>query len=127
MNDELNIQAEAIVGCALALLNENNGSLSFKQREVVKTILANAEQLIHLYAAFQSVPPEKVSASLRHELGNPLTPILGYSDLLAMGAIGLLSDIQRGYVQLICDSTEQLRALIEQRVAEARRCAALAS
>ncbi len=121
MHDELNTQTKLIVDCALALLNEHStGSLTLKQREVVRTILANAERLIHLYAEFQSVPMAQVSSEMRHELGNPLTPILGYSDLLSMGAIGSLSDIQRGYVQQICDVTKRLRAMIDSKVKEAR-------
>lgn len=124
--DTLNATAEYIVDSTLALLNEHNGQLSAKQAEVVRVILANAEHLVHLYAAFQSVPLHSVTREMRHELGNPLTPILGYSDLLAIGALGLLNDIQLGYVRRICECTEKLRGMIDTRVAEARRTAALA-
>lgn len=125
--DPLNTTGEQIVDSTLALLNEHNGTLEPKQREVILVILANAEHLLHCYAEFQSVPLHLVTREMRHELGNPLTPIVGYSDLLAAGMMGQLNDIQLGYVRRICDATDQLRALIEARVAEARRGVACAS
>ena len=127
MDHMLHTHATTIIESAQALLGQGDGELSDKQREIMKKIVANAEQFIHIYAEYQALPFETFASSsaMRHEFGTPLTPITGYSELLLMGALGTLNDKQMQHVRRICDTTNQLRLAIEMIVSEARRHSAL--
>ena len=122
MDRMLHQHAHIIIDGAQALLNLTDGPLTEKQTRIVKTIIANAERFVHIYAEFQSVPFEVFAAnkSMRHEMGTPLTPINGYAELLMMGALGALNTAQQHHVQRICESTNQLRLAVEMIVNEAR-------
>lgn len=124
MNADLYKHTIIIMDAAQALLNETEGPLNDKQRDITKTIIANAEKFLHICIDFQEIQLVDFSPEMRHELGNPLTPIRGYSDLLSMGVLGSLNLIQQARVQAICDSTEAVREMIEQMVEEARLLAA---
>lgn len=52
-------------------------------------------------------------ATVSHELRTPLTSIIGYSEMLAAGIAGALSDDQADFVQTIRDKGEQLLDLIK--------------
>lgn len=52
-------------------------------------------------------------ANISHELRTPLTHIKGYLELLVTGALGPLTDDQRGALQVGQKSTGQLEALID--------------
>jgi two-component system sensor histidine kinase BarA len=52
-------------------------------------------------------------ATVSHELRTPLTSIIGYSEMLAEGIVGDLTDEQREFVQTIRDKGEQLLSLIK--------------
>jgi two-component system sensor histidine kinase BarA len=52
-------------------------------------------------------------ATVSHELRTPLTSIIGYSEMLAEGLAGELSDEQREFVQTIREKGEQLLQLIK--------------
>lgn len=123
MNNILHHHTTLIIDSAHNLLNDPTGKLNDKQITFVKKILANAEQFIHLYAQFESAPIELVTADMRHDLGNPLTPINGYSELLLMEVIGSLSARQQIYAQTIFDSTYALRDEVEAIVDKARQFA----
>jgi signal transduction histidine kinase len=47
-----------------------------------------------------------------HELKNPLTSIRGYSDFLAGGAVGGLSDIQRNFINTIRSNADRMTTLV---------------
>jgi signal transduction histidine kinase len=117
MQDELYHNTEAIIEAAQALLQ---GDLSARQAEFIRIILANAEKFIHLAAEFLSVPLEEVSADLRHELGNPLTPIFGYSELLLTRLLDGMDDAQVAQVYVISRCTSELRRIVDQLVIKAR-------
>lgn len=123
MNDILHHHTTRIIESAQNLLTDQDGRLNDKQINFVKKILANAEQFIHLYAEFESAPIEHITADMRHDLGNPLTPINGYSELLLMEVIGSLTARQQTYAQTIFDSTYALRDEIEALVEQAREFA----
>ncbi|GAB4315525.1 MAG: hypothetical protein Kow00117_07520 [Phototrophicales bacterium] len=111
---------DIIIESAQALLHS---TLTEKQTQFVKTIIANAERFIHIATEFESLPLEKVSADLRHELGNPLTPIYGYAELLKVGMMGDVDSEQQAHVIRILDSTAALRVLVDHLVAKAREAA----
>ncbi len=52
-------------------------------------------------------------ATVSHELRTPLTSIIGYSEMLAEGIAGDMTDEQRDFVQTIRDKGEQLLQLIK--------------
>lgn len=127
MNNPLYHHTGMIIDCAQDLLGNSAPPLNDKQAAFVKKILANAELFIHLYAEFSTAPIEHITAEMRHELGNPLTPINGYSELLLMGVIGTLTDKQQAHLQTIFDSTQALCDAVEDIVSTAREHAALAA
>lgn len=124
MQEELYAESEKIIAHAQALLNEVDGPLDDKQRDFIRIILANTEKFIHLAAAFLSVPLAQVSQDMRHDLGNPLTPIHGYSELLRMRMMATMTPAQQSHVQAIHDSTANIRHLVDQLVQAAREAAA---
>ncbi len=127
MSDVLNHHATVIIDSALVLQNQHHGELTEKQQKAIKTIIGNAEKFVHLYAEFQMLALGDVPSTLRHELGNQLTPIRGYSDLLTMGVIGTLNTAQLSHVEAIYDSTNALREEVDNIVAQARQMSNLKS
>jgi len=120
MDTELRQLTDMVIENATALLNERDGELTDKQIKAVKTIIANAEQFLLLCIEFHAVPLEQISSHMRHELGNPLTPIRGYSDLLNSGLMGMLNALQQESVQIIFKATDALKNRVEEIVVEAR-------
>lgn len=120
MSQKLEDYATTIIACAELLLRQQDGSLNDKQLRTIKTIIASAEQFIHIYAACQAMSISDFVANMRHEVGNPLTPIRGYSELLLMGALGGLNDTQLESVKEIADTTVQLQSGVEAMVRGAR-------
>jgi len=51
-------------------------------------------------------------STVSHELRTPMTSIKGYTDLLASGKVGDLSDIQRKFVGIIKNNADRLSALV---------------
>lgn len=118
--DTLGHYINIIIESAQTLLHS---SLNEKQTQFVKTIIANAERFIHIATEFESLPMERISADLRHELGNPLTPIYGYAELLKIGMMGNVDEEQQAHIIRILDSTSALRVLVDHLVAKAREAA----
>lgn len=48
-----------------------------------------------------------------HELKNPMTSIKGYSELMAAGAVGPLTEGQSGFLQTIRTNVERMRTIVE--------------
>lgn len=120
MDNELENLAEMVIMCAHLLLGEYDGRLSAKQSEAIKAILASSERFIHLYAECANAPFEELAMKVRHDIGNELTPMRGYSELLVMGVIGSLNEKQKTYVRQIVDSTDHIRIRVEALVRQAR-------
>jgi signal transduction histidine kinase len=55
----------------------------------------------------------EVVASISQELRQPMTSIVGYSDLLLGESVGILGALQRKFVETIKASTERIRGLID--------------
>lgn len=117
MNDTLTYFTDQIIDAALALQHQG---LNEKQEGFVKIIISNAEKFIHLAAQFQAVPLGEITADMRHDLGNPLTPIGGYGELLTMGLMGILTPEQQLHAQTIVDSTKALKEHVDDLVQQAR-------
>lgn len=123
MDTELRILTNQVIANANALLSQRDGVLTEKQLKAVHIIIANAEKFLLLCIEFHEVDLEAITSTMRHELGNPLTPIRGYSDLLGTGMMGDLNSNQQDSVQIIFKSTDALRARVEEIVEEARQYA----
>lgn len=123
MDTELRILTDQVITNANALLNERDGTLTEKQLKAVRIIIANAEQFLLLCIEFHAIDLPSITSTMRHELGNPLTPIRGYSDLLGAGMMGELNPVQQHSVQIIFESTDALKVRVEEIVAEARQYA----
>lgn len=116
-DDQLMEITHAIIEHAMALLNSE---IAEKQRNAIRVIIANAEKFYMTYTEFSAVPLAEVTANMRHELGNPLTPIYGYSELLGMDVLGSMNDDQMNHVRGIHELTQQLRNMVDNLVAQAR-------
>jgi len=126
MNDTLVEHTNTIIDHALVLLNGEKGELNEKQYGFIKTIIANAEKFIHLAAEFEAASLDMITSDMRHNLGNPLTPMIGYSELLIMGLMGGLNNDQFAHAQAIWESTSSLKDDVDEAVARARQYAMVA-
>jgi signal transduction histidine kinase len=124
MDDKLRKHATIIIENAQLLLSARLGALTSYQEEFLRHILANAEKFIHLYAAFHDATAVEISLSMRHDLGNPLTPIRGYTDLLQRPMAGTLNPRQQVSIQQIAYSSEALRLGILEAVHTAKQATA---
>ncbi len=52
-------------------------------------------------------------STVSHELRTPMTSIKGYADLLLMGAAGMLSEDQRGFMSIIKNNADRLTMLVD--------------
>jgi signal transduction histidine kinase len=120
-DDQLINITHLIIEHAMALLNSD---IAEKQRSAIKVIIANVEKFYMTYTEFSAVPLAEVTANMRHELGNPLTPIYGYSELLGMDVLGSMNDDQMKHVRGIYELTQQLRSMVDDLVTRAREQAA---
>lgn len=64
-------------------------------------------------AATKSTEQAEVIASISQELRQPLSSIVGYTDLLLGESVGILGALQRKFVDRIKSSTERIRSLTD--------------
>jgi signal transduction histidine kinase len=64
-------------------------------------------------AAARSSEQAEVIASISQELRQPMSSIIGYTDLLLGESVGILGALQRKFVERIKASTERINSLIE--------------
>lgn len=65
------------------------------------------------HAATKSTEQAEVIASISQELRQPLSSIVGYTDLLLGESVGILGALQRKFVDRIKASTERIRSLTD--------------
>ena len=121
MEDKLRKHATIIIENAQLLLSAHFGALTSYQEEFLRHILANAEKFIHLYATFHNATPVEITSAMRHDLGNPLTPIRGYTELIQRPMAGTLNSRQQISIQQIAYSSEALRLAILEAVLTAKQ------
>ncbi len=68
-----------------------------------------------LYAEVQAANTAKSEfvSFVAHELKNPMTSIKGYSELLASGAVGPITDMQSNFLTTIRSNTERMKTIVE--------------
>lgn len=103
--------------------------LNDKQRDLLHIIRRNTQTMHAVYQAWSGqASPETVdidaenlndAAYLRHTLGNMLTPIRGYAQVLQQGTAGTLTLQQDACMQAICTVADTMRGqLIEMKTAQ---------
>ncbi|MBI3161229.1 MAG: hypothetical protein HYZ23_01905 [Chloroflexi bacterium] len=75
-----------------------------------------ARELEHGQANTKSVEQAEVVAAIAQELRQPLSSIVGYTDLLLGESVGILGAMQRKFVERVKTSTERLRSLTDDMV-----------
>jgi signal transduction histidine kinase len=65
------------------------------------------------HAATKSTEQAEVIASISQELRQPMSSIIGYTDLLLGESVGILGALQRKFVERIKSSTERIGSLID--------------
>lgn len=109
MNAQFYNHLNNILNNAQALLNEE--SLNERQVNFLTMILRNAQTLRETSRQYEGVT--LLTCEQRHKLGNPLTPILGYAELLTSGTLGMLTLVQESHVIQICTSAQALRSMLD--------------
>jgi signal transduction histidine kinase len=51
-------------------------------------------------------------ASMTHEINNPLTSIIGFSEMILKGSVGPLNEKQLSYLQTVVESAEHLKDIV---------------
>ncbi len=92
--------------------DQSSESLAFLTRlsDHAAIAIANA-QLYHEVQAANEAKSEFVSF-VAHELKNPMTSIKGYTELLAKGAVGSITDMQANFLSTIHSNVERMSTLV---------------
>lgn len=101
--DIIHIQSEM-------LMSSNQTHLGLAQRQAIELINRYSMQLATI--AKQVTLNKSEYDSLRHELINLLTPIVGYVEMLSDGWIGALDFDQQAHIEIIHHSVNDLRDAI---------------
>jgi signal transduction histidine kinase len=91
---------------------QSNESLTFLTRlsDHAAIAIANA-QLYHQVQSANEAKSEFVSF-VAHELKNPMTSIKGYTELLAKGAVGSITEMQANFLGTIHSNVERMSTLV---------------
>lgn len=96
---------------------EKELNATLKELALLQTQLADADIKIHEMEKGQVTTKNseqaEVIASISQELRQPLSSIVGYTDLLLGESVGILGALQRKFVERIKSSTERITSLTE--------------
>lgn len=102
--------------------------LALEEVSVLQTKLDAAQQAMMEASAEQpgaAIPAEQVQliASIAQELRQPLSSVLGYTELLLGESVGLLGALQKKFLERVRNSTERMNKLVDDliRIAELER------
>jgi|GEM_PF-6938543 len=110
MSDPIQQYTDIIHIQSRLLMDSNKTYLSMSQRQAIELINRYSSQLAA--AAKQASPDDKCYETVRHELINILTPIVGYIEMWMDGWIGKLNPDQSAHVEIIHQSVYELRRVI---------------
>ena len=118
-----NEELKASRGVAVVPVNVNSTQIENELRLTLEEVahLQNqlAEANMHIVelekgaASAQSTEQAEVVASISQELRQPMSSIVGYTDLLLGESVGILGALQRKFVERIKASTERIGSLID--------------
>ncbi|GAB4513888.1 MAG: hypothetical protein OHK0046_15220 [Anaerolineae bacterium] len=114
MNEYVYKHVDNIINCSHVLLSSE---LSERQENFLNLVIHNARQFREIGHTYEGMT--QLSREQRHKLANPLTPMLGYAELLLSGTMGSLTNEQFYYAQRICESTYFLRDVVDMMVVRA--------
>jgi PAS domain S-box-containing protein len=83
-------------------------------------VISPAQEFLGVVSVFRDITPEVEAdraksdfvSTVSHELRTPMTSIVGYVDLILMGATGALSDMQRDFLKRVKSNSERLTSLV---------------
>lgn len=118
-NQELRLAAQGMPSAKMPEVShlEHELRLTLEETARLQNQLAEANIRI-LELEKQKGPPRpseqvEIIASISQELRQPMSSIIGYTDLLLGESVGILGALQRKFVERIKASTERIRALID--------------
>ena len=118
-NDELRAAKSVTSESSTASADQVEGELRLAMEEVTRlqNLLADANSRIleseKGKASAQTTEQAEVVASISQELRQPMSSIVGYTDLLLGESVGILGALQRKFVERIKASTERIGNLID--------------
>ena len=118
-NEELRaaVNAKAAKKAGTSAQLENELRLSLEEVARLQNQLAEANMRIveteKGTSAVQSSEQAEVVASISQELRQPMSSVVGYTDLLLGESVGILGTLQRKFVERIKASTERIGSLID--------------
>ena len=109
----------------LVLESKNANQFSKASVDFLQRIMDHASIAItnaQLYSAVQraSVAKSEFVSFVSHELKNPMTSIKGYTELLAAGAVGVVSDPQMNFLKTILTNVDRMATLVSDLADESR-------
>ena len=101
----------------LTLENSDRNAFSEEQVAFVVRLMDHAAVALtnaRLYAQVQSanVAKSEFVSFVVHELKTPMTSIKGYADLLAAGAVGAVSDMQKQFLGIVRSNVDRMTTLV---------------
>jgi signal transduction histidine kinase len=118
-NEELRAAKASKKGASTAASKEIEGELRLTLEEVARLQNQLAEANIRIVeaekgkASVHSTEQAEVVASISQELRQPMSSVVGYTDLLLGESVGILGALQRKFVERIKSSTERIGNLID--------------
>jgi len=107
-NSTIHKQVEEILQLTQSLL-DNGDALGKSQIDALEKVHRNTQTFIQSYDEKYADSLKIFVSYLNHDALNYVTPILGYSELLAMQVHGALTDEQNTLANQICDLAYALR------------------
>jgi signal transduction histidine kinase len=98
---------------AQAALEQAREELAAQERQLAAQARDLAAMAQPMTAAPFSAPSHEVILSLVQELRQPMSSIVGYSDLLLGESVGILGALQRKFLERIMASCERMEALLD--------------
>ena len=112
MLDMISRYADIIYMQTHILLDPNQVPLNVQQRKAIRSINTHTQDLIEFLKTHEETHPHLTEETMRHEIINILTPIVGYIDMLADEWIGKLTAIQFNHVELIYQCVQSLKQYV---------------
>lgn len=103
--DIIYMQSRLLTDCSQVYMN-------LGQRKAIENVNAYTQELIKFLNNHEQTHPHLTEESMRHELINLLTPIVGYVDMLADEWIGSLNPEQFQHVDLIYQNVHSLQQYV---------------
>ncbi|MCC6260210.1 MAG: hypothetical protein IT311_05045 [Anaerolineales bacterium] len=116
-NAELRVSKSSSNGKSGSAQSEQDLKATLQELAHLQNDLAEANMKVHElekgHATTKSTEQAEIIASISQELRQPLSSVIGYTDLLLGESVGILGALQRKFVERIKSSTERIHNLID--------------